>query len=79
MIVIKTRLRTIPATCCLCPYYLRASKTYFGAPACGAADGLEDGKPLYVSNRQKSKFIQPTKERPKWCPLVKIAKSEVSA
>ena len=62
MIVVKTRMRSIPEACAKCTYYLSSYDTYYDMPGCTAIGGYSVcGKPIR---------IKPTKQRPKWCPIM---------
>ncbi len=62
MIAVKTKMRDMPQECIHCLFYRPSRMNYFEAPSCGAKPGFSHGKPI-------GKTVQPTLERPKWCPL----------
>jgi len=74
MIVVKTRLRKMPKSCSACGYYTSAVNSFFLQPACKAIAGYPEGKILSVfyAKYTSAYIIQPTKERPLWCPLKDI-------
>lgn len=68
MIVIKTRMRTMPVSCHVCPFYRpRGDNPIYDRACCGAKITYsKEGKPINPWNKERYKT---TKERPTWCPL----------
>lgn len=67
MIYIKTKMQKLPMGCINCPWYVRGTETIYERPACRAVSAYkEHGKPINPSWRRE---IEPSKARPKWCPL----------
>ena len=66
MIVVKTKMRSIPKMCVQCSYYLRSSHTFHGRPACVAVAAFKE------SSWKALDGVQTTKERAQWCPLMEV-------
>ncbi len=70
MIVVKTRIKSIPRGCSKCSFYLRRTQTIYDRPACMAMPAYgQDGKPI---NPSHAVLIMSTKGRPNWCPIIEI-------
>lgn len=69
MIVIKTRMRSLPKSCSRCAYYMLSPYTVYGCPACGAIGG-------YRGYGKQLGDIKTTKKRAKWCPLSEVQKEK---
>ena len=68
MIVIKTRMRSIPTACVHCRYYVSRNLSDYDMPGCKAVSGYPEGKALQM----RYAYTPVTTARPKWCPLREV-------
>jgi hypothetical protein len=65
MIIVKTKMKTLPDVCAKCHFYRKAGRNDFRLhPECTATTVRGTANVLRIS---------PTKERAEWCPLREVS------
>ena len=81
MIVIKTPIRRLPASCHLCSYYMAGSGGRYSSDYsyCNAICTRTNNRRCEFGKAITDDKFWATKMRPKWCPLVIVDKAALEA